>query len=393
MNLNYSDEEQLLRDSALRFVDENYSFDRRKEIAASAAGYDTALWRQFAELGWTALPLAEANGGLGGDPVSVGILMEALGRGMALEPFLSSVVVAGGLVEALGDDAQRAALLAPLIAGESTIALAHSEAAAGDELAHVETTAVPDGAGYRISGGKTLVLGGASASTILVSARLSGAVADERGIGVFVVPATAKGLAISPVRLVDGSRAADIHLNNVRVGREALLGASDDALGAIEAIHDRASAALSSEAVGAMDALLGATVKHVKDRTQFGKPLAAFQALQHRIAEMAVKCEEVRAIALLAALSLDGSRERRVRGVSGARVKIARASRHVAHEAIQIHGAMGFTEEMPVGTWFKRLFAIEMLFGTSAWHLARYAAVIRRPGVTGESLLREAAPV
>lgn len=392
MNLTYSDEQSMLRESAARFLKENYPFERRRRIAASETGVDADIWCSFAELGWLGLPFAEANGGLGGGAVETAIVAEELGRAAAVEPWLSAVVLAGGLVEALGTEAQKSAVLEPLIAGISRPALAHLERAGGNDLAHVETVAERCGSGYVISGEKTLVLAAPSADTFLVTVRLSGKPADKQAMGIFIVPAGAKGVAISPFKTVDGGRAADIRFDRGAVAADALLGGSWDCLPVLEKAFDRATAALCSDAVGAMFALLDATVAYTKERVQFGKPLASFQALQHRMAEMAVKCEEARASALLATLSVDAPGVLRVRGVSGAKAKIGRVSRHVAQEAIQLHGAMGFSEEMPVGTWFKRLYAFENMFGSTAHHLARYGAVIQRPEILSGGLLRAAEP-
>lgn len=387
MDLSYSSEQVMLRDSARRFLAENYPFDRRQAIAAGE-GFDRALWSRFAELGWLGLPFAEENGGFGGGAVEIGILMEAFGRALVIEPWLPAVVLAGGLVERLGTAAQRESILLPLIAGDAIPAFAHQEREAGAHLAHVATRALRHGSSFRIEGRKTLVLGGPFADTFLVSARLSGRPTDPEGLSLFIVPANAPGLRVTPYRLVDGSRAADLEVDGVVIDEDARLGGGD-VHDAIEAAFDRATAALASEAVGAMDALLDATVAHAKQRVQFGKPLATFQALQHRMAEMAVKCQEARASALLATLSADAPRLTRVRGVSGAKAKIGRISRHVAQEAIQLHGAMGFSEELAVGSWFKRLFAIENLLGSTAHHLKRYGEAIRHPDLAGRGLLRE----
>ncbi|MFB9948743.1 acyl-CoA dehydrogenase family protein [Rhizobium puerariae] len=382
MDLNYSDEQLLLKESAERFLKGRYDFEKRVKILDSGDGFDAAIWAEMADLGWLALPFAEENGGLGGGAVEISLIMEAIGRALVVEPYLASVILAGSLVEKLGTGKQKAEILGNLIAGTSRPALAHSERQTGFDLGDISATAMKSGAGYSLSGQKPLVLGGPFADIFLVSAKL-----DDK-IRLFAVPGETAGLTRKTVRLVDGSRACDLSLYNVSVPASALLDAGDT-LAEIEAAHDRANAALASEAVGIMDALMDATVAYTKERVQFGKPLAAFQALQHRMAEMAVKCQEARASALLATLSVDASRAMRIRGVSGARAKIGKVSRVVAQEAIQLHGAMGFSEEMPVGAWFRRLYAIENTFGTTADHLKRYGEVIGDPAVLSGSLLRE----
>lgn len=383
MDLNYSDEQLLLKESAERFLKDRYDFEKRNKIIASETGVDAAIWSEMADLGWLALPFAEENGGLGGGPAEISLIMEAVGRALMVEPYLSSAILAGGLVEKLGSEEQRAEILGGLIAGTSRPALAHAERQTGFDLCNITATATRSGESYLISGEKPLVPGGSFADIFLVSAKLDGTVK------LFVVPADAAGLTSTEVKLVDGCRASDLVLDNVSVPASAPLGASAETLAEIEAAYDRANAALASEAVGIMDALMDATVAYTKGRVQFGKPLAAFQALQHRMGEMAVKCQEARGSALLATLSVDAPRPTRVRGVSGARAKIGKVSRSVAQEAIQLHGAMGFSEEMPVGAWFRRLYAIENTFGTTADHLKRYGEIVRDPAVLSGSLLRE----
>jgi len=384
MDLNYSDEQLLLKESADRFLKERYDFDKRAKIVASDDGFDAGIWAEMANLGWLALPFSEENGGLGGGAVEISLIMEAIGRALVVEPYLASVILAGSLIEKLGTESQKAEILGGLIAGTSRPALAHAEKQTGFDLGNISATAVRTGDGYTLSGGKPLVLGGAAADIFLVSAKLDG------NIRLFVVPADAVGLARKPAKLVDGSRACDLSLYNVPMPASALLD-GDNTLVEVEAAYDRANAALASEAVGIMDALLDATVSYTKERVQFGKPLAAFQALQHRMAEIAVKCQEARGSALLATLSVDALRSMRIRGVSGARAKIGKVSRVVAQEAIQLHGAMGFSEEMPIGAWFRRLYAIENTFGTTADHLKRYGEIIHDPAVLSGSLLREPA--
>uniref|UniRef100_UPI0031018A1A acyl-CoA dehydrogenase family protein n=1 Tax=Neorhizobium sp. EC2-8 TaxID=3129230 RepID=UPI0031018A1A len=383
MDLNYSDEQLLLRESADRFLKERYDFEKRAKILASDTGFASDIWAEIADLGWLALPFAEENGGLGGGAVEISLIMEAVGRALMVEPYLTCVILAGGLVERLGSEAQKAEILGGLIAGTSRPALAHTERQTGFDLGSVSAIATKNGEGYVLSGEKSLVPGGPFADVFLVSAKLDGL------ISLFAVPANADGLFRADVKLVDGSRASDLVLDNVSVQASALLTTGTDTLAEIEAAYDRANAALASEAVGAMDALLDATVAYTKERVQFGKPLAAFQALQHRMGEMAVKCQEARGSALLAMLSVDAPRAMRIRGVSGARAKIGKVSRSVAQEAIQLHGAMGFSQEMPVGAWFRRLYAIENTFGTTADHLKRYGEIIRDPAILSGSLLRE----
>lgn len=383
MNLNYSDEQLMLRDSARRFLSDNHGLEQRRKRAEAKVSFDSALWQGFADLGWLGLPFSEAAGGYGGSTIDVAVIAEELGRANVVEPYVAIAVLAGGLIEALGTPDHHETLLGGLIAGTSIPVLAHLENGAKGRFDHVTATAAVDGDGYRLSGTKVLVGAAGVADTLLVTARL------DREVALFAVPSKAEGVSVKLYPTVDGGEAGDVLLSYVHVSRDQRIGEGADVLAVLEHLHDRAAAASCSDAVGAMDALLEATVDYTKQRVQFGKPLAAFQALQHRMAEMAVKCQEARASALLAALSAEAPKTLRLRGVSGAKAKIGKASRHVAQEAIQLHGAIGFSEEMPIGGWFRRLYAFENTFGSTDDHLRRYASVMTLPEILNGNLLRD----
>ena len=367
MNLSYDTEQIILRDSAEKFLSRRCSYASFQKVA-QGAGWDSDLWSEFAELGWLGVPFAEEDGGIGAGPVEVAILMEAFGRHLVLAPYLSSIVLGGGIVAKLGDAGQRRALLGPVIEGKSCLAFAPGES---DEPVEARKTAN----GFVLSGRKKTVLGATMAETLLVTARLG-----DRA-GVFIVPANTSGVTMRGYRLVNGERAADVELSEVIVPADALLGGNEDAADAIEETVDRGIAAVSSDAVGAMSALVSATVEYTKTRVQFGQPIAKFQVLQHRMVDMKVKEEEARASCLFATLSLDGPADRRARACSGAKAKIGRMARVVGQEAIQLHGAIGTTEELPIGGYVKRLIAYEILFGSTRAHLNRYADMIADPEV------------
>lgn len=388
MNLNYSDDQIMFRDSVQRYLGESYSHDHfRKIVVDPEASGKNSTWKDFAELGWLAMPFSEKVGGLGGGHIETSIVCEQLGRHLVVEPFIHVAILAGGLVETLGSEEQCEALLKPLMDGKLFLTLAHYDRRTQGDAAGFSAKAKMVEDGYRLTADKTAVVGGASADTFLITAAIHGEADEVRGTGVFIVPRHTEGLDVQPYRMSDGSMAADVRAAGVLVGPEALLGNNTDAFNEVDAAIDRATAALCWDAVGAMDALLIATVEFTKQRVQFGRPLSSFQALQHRMAEMSVKCTEARASALLASLSVDARKDMRVRGVSGAKTKIGRVSRSVAQEAIQLHGAMGFTDEVAVGWWFKRLFVFENLFGSTGEHLTRYAALIAQPSIQAESLL------
>ncbi|ANV99711.1 acyl-CoA dehydrogenase family protein [Bradyrhizobium icense] len=370
MDLTLSDEQRLLRESADRFVNETYTADHRRKIANDPLGFSAEIWKQFADLGWLALPIPEAHGGLGGGAIEIGILMEAFGRGLVTEPYLSTVVIGASLISECGTETQKQALL-PKIADSSLIlAFAHSERQARYDLAKIATTAKKTPDGWRIDGQKTAVLDGNAAGQIVVSARIDGG-----KIGLFMVPRGAPGLASRDFPRLGGGRACNLELSDVQLPADALLGDGSDALPAIEAAVDRAMAALGAEAVGIMQTLLDQTLEYTKIRKQFGRPLSANQVIRHRLADMAMQCDEARSMALRAALMADAEPVARSRAASGAKAKIGKCARFVAEQSVQLHGAMGVTEELDIGSYFKRLLAFDTLFGGSAHHYRRHAAL------------------
>jgi alkylation response protein AidB-like acyl-CoA dehydrogenase len=370
MDLTLSDEQRLLRESAERFVSETYTADHRRKIANDPLGFSAGLWKQFADLGWLALPIPEAYGGLGGGAIEIGILMEAFGRGLVSEPFLSTVVIGASIISECGTEAQKQALLPRIADGSLCLAFAHSEREARFDLAKVATSAKKTPDGWRLDGQKTAVLDGNAAGLIIVSARV-----DDGKLCLFLVPRDAVGFIARDFPRLGGGRACNLDLRNVNLPADALLGDGSDALPAIEAVVDRAMAALGAEAVGIMQTLLDQTLEYTKIRKQFGRPLSANQVIRHRLADMAMQCDEARSMALRAALMADAEPVARGRAASGAKAKIGKCARFVAEQSVQLHGAMGVTEELDVGSYFKRLLAFDTLFGGSAHHYRRHAAL------------------
>lgn len=375
MDFTLSDEQRLLKDSVDRLIADKYSLDARRALVASEEGFGRENWQTFAELGWLAIPFAEADGGLGGGGVEIMVLMEAFGRGLVVEPFISTILTGASLVKALGDKEQKAAILPHVIQGKKLLSFAHVEPQARFTLSDIATSATANGNGYNISGQKVVVFGGDSADQFIVSARVSGEQRDEKGISLFLVDADTNGLARRSYQTVDGLRAADVSLKDIHVGPQALLGKMGDAFTTIESVIDSATAAVCAEAVGAMDALHEQTLEYLKTRKQFGVALGKFQALQHRAVDMFIACQEARTMTYLATLSLDKPRNERIRAVSGAKSYIGRAGRLVGQEAVQLHGGMGMTDELAIGHYFKRLTMIDTLFGNMDHHLERFAKV------------------
>ena len=374
MNFDYSEEQQLLAASVRRFVEKQYDFDARKKIIASADGYSGGIWTGLAEIGLLGLPLPTETGGFGGGAVDLFSVMEAFGEALVVEPYLSTILGARFISRA-GTTAQREAVLPPVVAGELKLAFAHSERNARYNLASVATHARKDGSGYVLDGDKCVVLHAPCADRFVVSARTTGADADEPGLSLFLVDARAPGLTQSAYRTIDGMLAADLGLKNVRVADDALLGAEGEAFALIVEATDFAIALLCAEAVGAIKYANDATLDYLKTRKQFGVPIGAFQALQHRMVDMVISGEQARSMASLACAKVDSERDARERQrvVSAAKIKVADACRHVAQESIQLHGGMGMTDEMKVSHAFRRLTMIAQQFGDADHHLERFA--------------------
>lgn len=376
MDFSMTEEQRLLKESVDRLIADKYTFDERMKIAGSADGYSEQMWTTFAELGLLAVPFPEELGGLGGGGVDLMIVMEAFGRGLVVEPYLATVVLGGGLVEALGSEEQKAEILEAVIGGARKLAFAHGEPDSRFELAQVRTTATKSGDGWVLDGRKSVVLNGAQADDLIVSARVSGDLTDEDGIALFLVPKDTEGLTLRGSPSIDGGQAAEVELTGVRLGAGAELGAPGQAYPAIEQVTARGIAALCAEAVGAIEATNDITLDYLKTRKQFGKPIGSFQALQHRMVDMRVALEEARSMSVLAAAKLRADRAERERSVSAAKSLIGRAARHVAEESIQMHGGIAMTWEYSVGHYCKRLVMIDHQLGDVDHHEERFVRFV-----------------
>jgi len=374
VDFDLSEEQQLLKDSIDRLMADRYAFEKRKTYQNAPEGWSRALWAQYAELGLLGLPFAEADGGFGGGAVETMLVMEAFGRALALEPYLATVVLAGGVLRRAGSAAQRGALIPKIAGGELILALAHNEPQSRYDLFDVATTARRDGDAFVLDGEKGLVLHGDSADKLIVSARTSGTRRDPAGIALFLVDGDSPGLTRRGYRTQDGARAAEIALAGVRVDGEAVIGDPSGGFSVLESVADEAIAALCAEAVGAMQEALTQTVAYLKTRKQFGVTIGSFQALQHRASDMFVALEQARSMACYAAMmaSEPDEAERR-KAISAAKVQIGQSARLIGQQAVQLHGGMGMTMETMIGHLFKRLAMIERQFGDVDHHLEKLA--------------------
>jgi pimeloyl-CoA dehydrogenase small subunit len=374
MDFELSEEQRLLQESVGRLLSDRYGFEQRTAYMKEPGGFSRALWKQYADLGILALPFAEEDGGIGGGPVDIMIVMEAMGRALVLEPYLATVVLAGGVLRHAGSKVLRAGLIPKIADGSLVLALAHSERQSRYDLADVATSAKKDGAGYVLDGAKGIVLHGDSADKLIVSARVSGKQRERDGIGLFLVDAKAKGVSIRGYQTIDGLRAAEVTLAGVKIGAEDVIGDPGKASPVIERVVDEAMAALSAEAVGAMTVMHEVTTDYLKTRKQFGVPIGNFQVLQHAAVDMLMATEQARSMAMLAAMmAAEPNAVERHKSVAAAKVQIGRSGRFVGKTATQLHGGIGMTMEYKVGHYFKRAMAIDVSFGDADHHLATLA--------------------
>ena len=373
MDFTYSEEQQLLADSIRRFVQKDYSFDTRRAAIRSPEGFSRESWQTLAELGLLGLPFPESYGGFGGTPIDTMPVMQALGNGLVVEPYLATVVLGGGAIALGGSEVQKNELLPKITSGELLLAFAHYEPQSRYGLYDVTASAIHHGAarGFTLNGAKAVVLHGAQADKLVVSARTA---ADE-SVSLFLVDRASPGVVVRDYRTIDGLRAAEISFANVAVPDSALLGQRDKGWDVIERVVDRGIAALCAEAVGVMETLNAQTLEYIKTRQQFGQPIGRFQVLQHRAVDMMIHFEQSKSMAILAAVRAadDGSKEAR-RAISAAKVHIGRSGRLVAQSAIQLHGGMGVTDEMPASHYAKRLTMIDFMLGDAEYHLDRMIA-------------------
>ena len=372
MDFSISEEQSILADSVTRFIENDYDFEKRQKIAESENGYSSELWQTYAELGWTAVPFAEDDGGLGGGPIELMLMMEQFGRGLVVEPYLATVILAGGVLRRAASEEQKAQWMSGIIDGKIQAALAFSEPQSRFDIADIATSARADGDNYVISGRKNLVLNGGNADLLIIPARTSGSQSDENGITLFAVAADTAGIDRQNYATVDAHQAADITLKDVMAESGAVLGEVGEGSATLQAVIDEATLAVCAEAVGIMRTMHEKTVEYSKNRVQFGVPIGTFQALQHRMVDTLVACEQTYSLLLWTAMvNADGNPDAR-KAVSALKYQIGTAGRKVAQEAVQIHGGMGVTWELDISHYFKRFTAIELLFGNADYHLNRY---------------------
>lgn len=367
-----TEEQRILQDTAQRLIDTEYTFEQRRGQITDATGYSRPLWDKLTELGLLALPFDEEVGGIGGGPTDLALLMQVFGRGLVVAPYVPTVVLGGRLIAEGADPLQRDELLGALVGGELQLAFAFAEPQARYDLEDTLTRASRQGETYVLNGRKSVVVNAPEADFIIVSARTAGEQRDTNGLSLFLVPRETPGLTISRYRLNDDHWAGDISLDGVEVNSDALLGTENDAWDLIESVVDAAIVASCAEALGAMDKIMEMAKEYLNTREQFGKLIGKNQALQFRMVEMFYQVEESRSMLAWAVRAIEGNSAERRAAVSATKVKVGEACRFIGQQGIQLHGAIGMTEEFPVGHYFKRLETLRLLFGDPDHHLARF---------------------
>ncbi|HEX7427497.1 MAG TPA: acyl-CoA dehydrogenase family protein [Mycobacterium sp.] len=376
MDFNLSKEQELLRDGLTKFLSTRYDLEKSRSAAKTGPGWQPEIWRAFAEeLGILGATLPEEVGGIGGGPVELMVITEALGHALVVEPYVDAVVVADGLLRRAGGE-EATSLLEKIVAGTAIVALAATEPESGDRWQDVATTARRDGEGWILHGRKSVAMSAPLATHLLVTARTA------NGISLFLVEVDAVGIEAHSYRTVDDRRASDLVFDGLKLPASALLGDEAQAWPSLEQARDEGAAAICSEAVGCMRKVLADTVDYCKQRQQFGQPIGSFQVLQHRMVDMYMELEQAVAAVFLAMLHLEDEPATRARSVSAAKATVGRAARLIGQQAVQLHGGMGMTEELAIGHYFKRLTAMQYEFGSTDQHIGRYARLSRGPAST-----------
>lgn len=374
MNFSLTEEQSMIRDSISRFVQDNYDFDQRNATLSLRHGFSADHWQQFAELGWLSIPFAEEYGGFGGGPVDTMVIMQEFGRGLVAEPYLPTVLLFGGLLQAGASEDLKNDLIPQIVAGELQGAFAFLERQSRYVITDVKTRARREGDHWVVDGEKTVVLNGGAAQKLIVLARISGEQDDEHGLGLFLVDAFDDGVTMTAYRMTDGPEAANVRIENVAA--QATIGSPGEAIELMNPIVDRAVLAVAADALGAMESLSAQTLEYLKTRRQFDSHIGSFQALQHRMVDVFAACENTKSLLFRAACAMEASDTDVQRSLLALKFMVGKAGRQIGGEAIQMHGGMGMTEELPVGSYVKRLMIANTLFGDADYQQQRFSALV-----------------
>jgi len=367
MNLNYSDEQNMLREQVLKFCETNYDFIDREKILLSEEGYSNDNWKQFAELGWLAVPFKEDNGGFNFGPIELTVLFEEFGKALVVEPYLSSVVMSGTILEG-SNHPEKTSIIEKIISGEHQISVAYAEPNIGYNFLDCVTAVSKDGDGFSLNGSKSIVLNAGNANQFIVLATY------EDAPSLVIIDADAKGLSVQSFKTLDGQTCGELTFENVSLAQESILASGDDAETLFNKMVDISILCISAEAVGAMTASYMKTVQYTKEREQFSQPISNFQVLQHRMVDMFIETELTKSLLIKATLQLDSADPETENTISALKVQVGKAGKLVGQHAVQLHGGMGVSNEMSIGHYLKRFTAIDSMFGNTQYHINKYKA-------------------
>ena len=375
MDFTFNEEQTLIQDQVDQFIQKEYDWETRQSLSNSDLGFGDNNWQKFAELGWLGISTSEECGGFGGSAIESMLLMEAFGKGLVVEPFLETIIMCGGLIDEHGTDQQKSSILESAIEGKMHLAMAYAEPQSRFNLSDVVTEAKEDGDSFVLNGYKSVVMNGPSANKLIVSARTSGAQLDENGITLFLIDGDAEGLNKTNYKTVDGRRASDLTIENVKVTKDNIIGQINDGFTLLDSSIDRAILAISAEAVGAMEVLYKTTVEYTKTREQFGTSIGKFQVLQHRMVDMFMEYEQCKSLLYMATMKQEEGSIDSKKAISGLKYQVGKAGKFIGQQAVQLHGGMGVTDELNVGHYFKRLTTIGTIFGNTDYHLKKYSSL------------------
>tara|TARA_B110000003_G_scaffold255217_1_gene271813 strand:+ start:1255 stop:2382 length:1128 start_codon:yes stop_codon:yes gene_type:complete len=375
MDFTFNEEQTLIQDQVDQFIQKEYDWETRQSLSNSDLGFGDNNWQKFAELGWLGISTSEECGGFGGSAIESMLIMEAFGKGLVVEPFLETIIMCGGLLDEHGTDQQKSSILESAIEGKMHLAMAYAEPQSRFNLSDVVTEAKEEGDSFVLNGYKSVVMNGPSANKLIVSARTSGAQLDENGITLFLIDGDAEGLNKTNYKTVDGRRASDLTIENVKVTKDNIIGQINDGFTLLDSSIDRAILAISAEAVGAMEVLYKTTVEYTKTREQFGTSIGKFQVLQHRMVDMFMEYEQCKSLLYMATMKQEEGSIDSKKAISGLKYQVGKAGKFIGQQAVQLHGGMGVTDELNVGHYFKRLTTIGTIFGNTDYHLKKYSSL------------------
>ena len=375
MDFTFNEEQTLIQDQVDQFIQKEYDWETRQSLSNSDLGFGDDNWQKFAELGWLGISTSEDCGGFGGSAIESMLIMEAFGKGLVVEPFLETIIMCGGLLDEHGTDHQKSSILESAIEGKMHLAMAYAEPQSRFNLSDVVTEAKENGDSFVLNGYKSVVMNGPSANKLIVSARTSGAQLDENGITLFLIDGDAEGLNKTNYKTVDGRRASDLTIENVKVTKDDIIGQINDGFMLLDSSIDRAILAISAEAVGAMEVLYKTTVEYTKTREQFGTSIGKFQVLQHRMVDMFMEYEQCKSLLYMATMKQEEGSTDSKKAISGLKYQVGKAGKFIGQQAVQLHGGMGVTDELNVGHYFKRLTTIGTIFGNTDYHLKKYSSL------------------